>query len=205
MLPFFEINLPFRLVGLNAFLDGADLVFNRRNEIPVRRSVGRNGRFADAIEISEHAIIFLVVQRIVFVGVALGALCGQAEHGFPNRVDAIEDAFDAELLGFCAAFLVGHRVAKETRGDVVVLICAWQQVTGDLFDDKLVVGQVCIDRAYDPVTVEMVLAGQIFFVAGGVSVSRGVQPLARPPLAEVLAGNQTGRFTLELKWLGKRL
>ena len=144
-------------------------------------------------------------ERVVFVRVALGALRGKAEHGFPDRVDAVEDTLDAELLGLRAAFLVGHRVPQETGGDAVVLGGFGQEVACDLFDDEVVVRHVRVHRRDDPVAVEMVDAREIFLVARGVRVARGVQPLPRPALAEAGAGYEAVGLLVVIEGCGKFL
>ena len=115
--------------------------------------------------------------------VALRALDGHTQHGFADRIHAVEHGFHAELLGVHAAFLVGHGVAEKAGGDNLILAGAGQQVPGDLIDDELVVGQVAIERPNHPVTIEPDLSRLIFLEAVGIGVARGIEPNPSPALA----------------------
>ena len=142
--------------------------------------VDRDVRLVGVVQEGEHAVVFVLRQRVVLVGVALGALDGQAEHALADGVHAVEHRLHAELLGIDAAFLVDHRVAQEAGGHHLVLRGVRQQVAGDLLDDELVVGQVAVQGVDDPVAIEPDLPRLVLLVAVGVGVAGGVEPDAAP-------------------------
>ena len=142
------------------------------------------------VEEGEDAVILFLLEGIVLVVVALGALDGDAEDTFADGVHAVEHGLHAELLGVDAALFVDHRIAQEPGGDALVLGGVRQQVAGDLLDDELVVGQVVIEGVDDPVAVEPDDARGVLFVAVGIGVARGVQPDARPAFAVMGRGEQ---------------
>jgi len=137
------------------------------------------------VEECEEAIVFLVLQRIVLVIVALRALNRDPEDALADRVHAIEHGLHAELLGVDAALLVEHGVAQKAGGHALVLRGVGQQVARDLFDDEAIVGEVAIEGVDDPVAIEPDEARRVFFVAVGIGIARGVEPHARPALAIV--------------------
>ena len=145
------------------------------------------------IEEGEHPVILFLRDRVVLVGVALGALDGQAENALADGVHAVEHRLHAELLGIDAALLVDHGVAEEAGGDLLVLRGVGQQVAGDLLDDELVVGQVAVERVDDPVAIEPDVARLVLLVAVGVGVTGRVEPDAPPALA--VMGRRSRRST----------
>ncbi len=142
-------------------------------------------RLVVVVEEREHPVILFLRERIVLVVVALGALDRQAEDALADRVHAVEHGLHPELLGIDAPFFVEHRVAQKTRGDDLVLRRMRQLVAGDLLDDELIVGQVAIQGADDPVAIEPDLPRLVLFVAVGVGIARGVEPDPPPALAVV--------------------
>ena len=106
------------------------------------RRINDARRFVVVIQEREHAVIFLLRERIEFVVVALRALDRQAENAFADAIHAIEHRVHAELFRIDAAFFVEHGVAQKAGGDDLVLRRVRQLVARDLFDDKLVVRQV---------------------------------------------------------------
>ena len=125
------------------------------------------------------------------MGVAAGALRRDAQDAFADSIHAIEDTFDSELLGLCSAFLVGHGVSEVSGSDVIVLRCVRNKITGDLFNDKVVISHVLVQGLNDPVTVEMHLAREVFLVACGVCIACDVQPFPRPFFAIMRRGKET--------------
>ena len=62
-------------------------------------------------------------------------------------------------------------------------VASGQQVAGDLLDDELVVGQVAVEGADDPVAIEPDLARLVLLVAVGIGITRGIEPEPSPALA----------------------
>jgi hypothetical protein len=122
--------------------------------------------------------------------VALRARDGEAEEGGAERVDAVDDALDAELLGVDATLLVDLGVAVEAGGYLLFDGGVGQEVAGELFDDELIVGQIAIEGVDDPVAVLPDLARGIDRVAVGVGVAGEVEPRSRPAFAVVRGGEQ---------------
>ena len=189
-LPLLVVGLPGWDFGLEAGLDVGGRFFDVGDFLMLGLGVGGVGGFSDGVEVGEDAEVFVVGERIILVGVALGALGGDAEDAFADGVDAVEDTFDSELLGLGSAFFIGHGVAKVSGGDDVVLSCVWEEVTGDLADDEVVVSHVGVDGIDDPVAVEMHLAREVFFVSGGVGVAGDVEPFAAPFFSVVGRGEE---------------
>ena len=132
--------------------------------------------------------------------VALGALNGQAENAFADGVHPVEHRLHSELFGVDAALFIDHRVAQETRGHDLILSRVRQQVTGDLFDDELVVRLVGVERVDHPVAVEPDRPLFVLLEPVGIGVARGVEPMTPPPFAVMRRGQQS----LDLFFIGVR-
>src|SRR5689334_5284284 len=82
----------------------------------------------------------------------------------------------------------------------LVIRCSRQQVAGELPGEELVVGQVLVERADDPVAPRPDVAVAVGLVAEGVGVAGHVQPVHRQALAEVRRGQQpVGRMLIRLR------
>ena len=68
--------------------------------------------------------------------------------GFPGRVDPVDDGGGPVFIVVGAALVVGHGIAVKTGGGVLFVGGGWQQVAGQLFDDKLVVWQIVVEGSY---------------------------------------------------------
>ena len=117
--------------------------------------------------------------------VALRALNGEAENGAADGVHAVEHGFHAELFGIDTAFFVDMRIAEKAGGDYVRLRVIGKEVAGDLVNDEAVIRQVLVERLNDPIAIEPDFARLVFFVAIGIGVVRGVEPVAGPHFAVV--------------------
>ena len=114
---------------------------------------------------------------------AAGALHGEAEHRGPERVHAIDDVLGAELF-FDAAALVRLPVQSiEGRGDPLFARGGRQEIAGELPGEELIVRQVVVERADDPVAIGRHVAVDVGLIAIRVGVSREVEPVHRHPLA----------------------
>jgi len=74
---------------------------------------------------------------------------------------------------------------------VATRFAARQEVARDLLDDELIVGQVAVDRADDPVAVEVIDARLVLLVAITVRVTRRVEPVTSPAFAVVRGGEES--------------
>ena len=117
--------------------------------------------------------------------VALRALDREAEHAFADGIHAIKHRLHAELLRVCAAFLVDHGVAEKAGGHNVVLRGVRQKIARELLGDELIVRQILIECLHHPIAVEPHVACLVFLKAVGISIARGVEPVATPLLAVV--------------------
>ena len=72
------------------------------------RGVNGDVRFVGVIQEGEEFVVIFMQNRVVFVGVALGALDGQSEYAFTDGFHPIEHRLHAELLGINAPFFVDH-------------------------------------------------------------------------------------------------
>ena len=143
------------------------------------------------VEEGEEAVVFLLLDGVELVVVALGAADGQAEPDVAGGGHAVEDAVDAELFLVDAALLVDLRVAMETGGDALGLGRVRQEVAGELLDGELIKGHVLIECPDHPVAEFPDLARRINGIAVRVGVARLVQPPAAPALSMVRACEQT--------------
>ena len=147
--------------------------------------------FIGVIEEGHHRKILAMGHRIVFVGVALGALQGEAQPGGAGGGHAVHHGVITELQGVDAAFLVLHAVAVETGGDALVPGGIRKEVAGDLFDGELIVRHVRIEGADHPVAVRPDGAAPVLFVTVGVRIAGKIQPFAAPLFAIARRGQQT--------------
>ena len=140
-------------------------------------------RFLRVIEERHDLVVFPVLDGVVFVRVALGALESETEPCGSGGGDAVGDCVEAEFEGIDAALLVEHGITVKAGGDDVIRVVAGEQVAGQLGDGELVERHVGVERADDPVAVWPDFAGAVFFVAIGIGVACEVEPFAGPAFA----------------------
>ena len=183
--------------GAETFFEGGDLFLELRNFWGFKHGFGLNlGAGVDtgvavetdviqAVEISEELEVVLLADGIKFVVVALGAAEGEAEHGFTKGFDAVGVVVGEVFLGYGAALMGDHVVALKTGGNELGFAGIREEVTGELIDQKLVVGLVVVKGLDDPIPPEPKVATAIDGEAVGVCVASGVQPVECQALAEV--------------------
>ena len=170
-----------------AVVDGPQIALEFGDLLLLLGSVDPRLGFVGVVEKSKNTEVVVVGDGIEFMRVALGALEGEAESGFADAVETVDDGLDAKLLRDNGALLVDHAVAEKTGGDDLILGGLGQEVAGDLLDEKLVVGLIPIQGVNDPVAPGPLFAREIFFEAVAVGVAGGVEPDAGPFLAVALA------------------
>jgi len=153
-------------------------------------SVNGNIGFVRVIQEGKELVVFFMGNGIIFVGVALGTLDGQAEDTLADRVHPVEHRFHTELFGIDTSFFVDHGIAEEAGRDDLILGCIRHHVAGDLVDNELVVGEVAIEGVDDPVAIEPDLSRLVFLVSIGVGITSGVEPESSPALAVVGGGEE---------------
>ena len=97
---------------------------------------------------------------------------------------------------------------KKAGGDELVLRGIGQQIAGDLLDDELVVGQIAVERADDPIAIGPDEPRLVLFVAVRIGIPSAIEPDAAPALAVVRRGEQARRrffVRLSLGVLRRRL
>ena len=158
--------------------------FQRRLE--VARAVAERAAVVVVVrEEREQPEVVLLREGIVLVVVALRAGERAAQPDGRRRVRAIDEDLVARLLGIDAALLVGHRVAMEPGGDLLLDRRVRQHVAGNLLDRELIERQVAVEGADHPVAVLPDIAAVVLLVAVGVGVAGEVEPRPRPALAVV--------------------
>ena len=187
---------------------GAQFVFQLRQR-GVRRSQlfrivedaeGRPRAREDAVKRVE----ILVGNRIEFMVVAAGALDGQAEESFAQRLDLPVD--DRGLLalhidGRGVAF--DHPMPRRAEPGLVeaerAIPARREQIAGDLLLHEAIVGQVGVEGADEVVAVAPGVRIEVV-VLGAVSlgVAREVHPVPRPAFAEGGGGEEAVREICEL-------
>ena len=120
--------------------------------------------------------------RVILVGVALGACHGSTHPGGHGGVSAVHHGNVAELLVIGATLVVGLGVAVEGGGDELFFSGFGHQVTSELLYSELVEGFVLVKGADDVVAVSPDGAGAVIGITGGVRVAGEVKPHAGPVL-----------------------
>ena len=147
--------------------------------------------FVDAVEEREERVVVALGDRIELVIVATRALDGQPEHRGAERVHAIDDVLGAKLF-LDAAALVRLTVQPVEGGrDALLARCIRQKIASKLPEEKLIVGQVPVERANDPVAVRRHVAVDVGLIAIRVGVTREVEPVRRHALAVRRRGEVT--------------
>ena len=181
--PGVDLGLPLRPHPPDLLLRGGDVGPDRGEGLQLLGGVDVRPGLVGVVQEGEQAVVFVVRDRIELVGVALGALRGEAEHRLAHAVDTIEHLRHPELLRNDRALLVEHAVAEEAGGHDLILRRIRQQIACDLLDHELVVGQIAAEGVDHPVAPGPHLARQVFLVAVGVGVAGEVEPVAGPLLA----------------------
>ena len=154
----------------------------------LRRAVGHHGRFVIVVQEGKEAVVLLLRNGIVFVVMALGTLNGNAEHRLADAVHSINETIDAKLLGICPALFIQHRIAQEPSGHAAGIGRLGQQVTSDLLDEKLVIGQVAIEGVDHPISVRPDKPGLVLFETIGVGIASRIQPMSSPAFSVMRGG-----------------
>ena len=140
------------------------------------------------VEEGHQLVVLALAERVVLVIVTLAAADGQSEKDRAGGVHAIDDRFDAELLGVGPALFVDKRVAVKSGRDDLVEPRVGEHVTGELLDDELIERQVAVEGIDDPIAVLPDRAWLVARVAVRVGVTGGVEPIAAPALAKMRRG-----------------
>ncbi len=118
------------------------------------------------------------------MAMALHAPERHALPSLPRRVDPIQDCCNAEFFIIGTALFIGLRHAMRGRRDAVFDGWLRKQISGNLFDRELVVGQIAVQRVDHPVAIFPNRSASIQTQASGIGVTNLVQPNARPTFAE---------------------
>ena len=153
--------------------------WRRRGVREVRVEAG----FVDVVEERKERVVVALRDRVELVVVTARALERQAEHRGAEGVDAVEDVLGAELLLDAAAFVGLAVQAVERRGDALVARRVGQEIARELPEEELVVGQVLVEGADDPVAIRRHVAIEVGLVAVGVGVAGKIEPVHRHALA----------------------
>ncbi len=136
--------------------------------------------FGFSVEVVEEGIhleeVFLG-DRVVFVVVADGALEGEAHEGGADGGDAVDDIFEVRFFGEGGADVDDEVEAVESGGDELFLGGVGVEVTGNLVDGELVVGEVGVEGVDDPVAIGGVVAEVVVVVSVGVCDADEVEPV----------------------------
>ncbi len=163
----------------------------RRNRLRVSQVILlQRGRFIRSIGVQrivpyrQKAVVLLLRNRIVFVGVALCATHRQSHPHLHRRIHSIDDGRHPEFFIVRSSFAVGHRVAVKRRGQLLLRRRLRQQVARQLLDRELVEWHVPIPGIDHPIAIPPDDARRILRVASGVGVSGQIQPHPRPMFTE---------------------
>ena len=90
------------------------------------------------------------------------------------------------MLAVRAAFGVGKSLAIESGGEFLKGGGVRKKVAGQLFDGKLIKGQVGVDRVDDPITITPgIHSWSVFFVSIAIGVACLVKPVPSPAFTEM--------------------
>ena len=139
---------------------------------------------ARGVEEGERAIVFVVIDRLVRMGMTLHTAHRRRLPDLPGGVHAINRRRHAKLLVIRAALGVDLGVAMKCRRDLIRQRGVRQQISGELADGELIERQILIQGADDPITIRPDGAQRVFLITHRISIARRVQPRCRPTLAE---------------------
>ena len=155
-----------------------------------QRFVVRRVGIGGVVEKAEAGIVFLVLDRVVGMAVALHAAHREALENLPCGHVAIHRSHQAELLVVGAALAVHLGKAVKGGGEFLVESGAGDEVAGELVDDELVVGKVVVEGLDEPVAVFPDVAVGVVAQAFGIGVTREIHPDGGPAFAEARGGEQ---------------
>ena len=118
--------------------------------------------------------------------VAAAAVQREAEPSEAGGLHAVNDVFDAPLLGDDAALAIEAVVAVEAGGHDLFAGGIGQQVTADLFERELIEGLVVVEGLDDPVAPGPHGAAAVGLEAVAIGKAGEVEPLHGHALAVVL-------------------
>ena len=164
-------------------------------------SFGRGARAAilpfHAGEDGREGVILPLQDRIELVVVAAGAVDRHATAARHHLRDHVVEVVGAGLppqhvaLGLDLTDEIPRACREESGGDYGVGVVGRDHVAGDLSPNKLVVGEVGIDRLDHPVAIPPGVGPELIaFEAVGVGVVGDVEPVAGPAFAVVGRGEQ---------------
>ena len=195
------------LDGLNGGADfrfcGSDLLVQLR-ELPLlllgaqaqdgrsEEDVSIHGGICSAVEEGVEGVKLLLRDGVKLVVVAHGAAGGQAHPHRHGGFRAVHGIAKDELLIDAATLAGRHVAAVEAGGDLLVHRGIGQQVSRQLPDGELVIGQVLIEGAHHPVAVGPHAALVVQVQAVGVGVAGCIQPVAAHVLAVAFGLQQAG-------------
>ena len=128
------------------------------------------------IEEREELVELLVADGIELVRVAARTPHRQPHERRRRRFHTVDDVFDLVLVGDRTAFEIDHVVAVEPRGHFLIAGRVWKQVPRQLLDRELVVREIAVERADDPVAPGPHAAQAVDVVAVRVGVARRIEP-----------------------------
>ncbi len=143
------------------------------------------------IEEGEEGVVIALGEGIELVVVALGAGERDTEPDRGGGVDAVDDAFEAELFGVDAALMIDLGVPMESGRDTGIDRGIGEEVAGDLPAGEGVEGQVLVECADKPVSIRPDRADAIDAVAVGICIARCIQPPTGPTFAVMRGGEQS--------------
>ena len=107
--------------------------------------------FGHVIEEREQPVVVLLRDRVELVVVAAGALERQSEPSHAERTDSVRHVLDAVLLLDDPALGINHVIPIESGCDALLKRRSRQQIARQLLEHELVVRQVGVERADNPV------------------------------------------------------
>ena len=143
------------------------------------------------VQEGHQLVVLAMLDRVVFVRVALGAADSQAQPRGAGGGHPVGHRMETELQRIDAALLIEHRVAVESRGDELVSRRIRKQVSRQLLHGEPVERHVGVEGADHPVAPGPDAPGAVFFVAVGVGVPGEVHPAPGPAFAVAGRGQQS--------------
>ena len=129
-------------------------------------------------------------EGIIWVAMALNAGKTGSHQGLPGRIDPVNDGSCPEFFIISTPFIIGHGIAVKCGCNKLFISGIGQEVSRELFCQKLVIGFILVEGFDQPVAIAPDGPDIIPFIAFRISVSCKVHPQGGPSFAIIFRGKK---------------
>ena len=147
--------------------------------------------FRDAVEICEELIELTLRNRIVLMIMTTRTADGEAKKSGRRGIHTIDHIFGQVFIRNDSRFGIATVITIESGGQPLLHRGIRQQITGKLFDNKLVIGLIAVEGLDNPIAPAPHLPFAIALIAAGIGIARHIQPAERHSLTIARAVEQT--------------